>query len=92
MAIGPPRSTRIIRAGESLSPRLRQTVPDSYELHGMQKVRGSDVGIFGDPGQVADIAVYGDGPVVAGEQRPGYAPRPAGRCASRAVGPGALEH
>jgi hypothetical protein len=29
-------------AGERLSVRLRLTVPDSYELHGMQKVRGSN--------------------------------------------------
>jgi hypothetical protein len=37
-----PRPTRIVFAGERLFVRLRQTVPDCSELHGMQKVRGSN--------------------------------------------------
>jgi hypothetical protein len=37
-----PRPARIVRAGERLSARLRPTTPDLSDIHGMQKVRGSN--------------------------------------------------
>jgi hypothetical protein len=41
-ALDSSRPVGIVRPGERLSVRLRQTVPDFSKLHGMQKVRDSN--------------------------------------------------
>ncbi len=49
------RPTRIVCAGEGLPDRLRPTVSDSRNLHGMQKVRGSNPLSFTDFSDLCSI-------------------------------------